>query len=98
MLKSNLIRSETNSNKALLKKQVTQVSSPPEANIFKPETLKQGKTFPRLIPLTLMGQNMVCPNTPLGLIQTPWESFGSDPNKGHNGQAHIHTKDICSLH
>lgn len=35
-----------------------------------------------------MGQNMVCPNTPLGLVQTPWEPFESDPNKGHTGQTH----------
>lgn len=80
-MKSNLIRSETNTNKVLLKKSATQVCSLLEKNIFKPENIKQGKNFSRLILLTLMNQNMVCPNTPLGLIQTPWEPFGSDPNK-----------------
>lgn len=45
-----------------------------------------------------MGQSMVCPNTPLGLIQTSWEPFESDPNEEHTGQTHIHTKDISSLY
>ena len=40
---------------------------------------------------------MVCPNTPPGLIQSPWEHFGSDSNKGHTEQTHIHTKDTKNI-
>lgn len=42
-----------------------------------------------------MNQNMICPNTLLGLIQPPWELLGSDPNKGHTVPAHIDI--ICFL-
>lgn len=33
-----------------------------------------------------MAQNTASPKTPPGVIQTPWEPFGSDRNKEHKGQ------------